>query len=61
MEPYFHNDGKITQGPNKLTVTTLTGAFYLLLVGLSLAFVLFLIECLLAAYKSNKRNSKVIF
>lgn len=61
MKPYFLNDGKITQGPTKLTVTTLTGAFYLLLGGLSMAFVLFMIECLLAAYKSNKRILKVDF
>lgn len=64
MKPYFRNNDKTNEGPNKLTVTTLSGAFYLLLGGLILASVMFLIECLHLAYyatKTRPRRPKVSF
>lgn len=60
MKPYFRYDGKTNDGPTKLSVITISGAFYLLLVGLSLASVTFLCECLFAVYYSNKKRFKVI-
>lgn len=61
MKPYFRNDGHTSDVPTKLTVMTLTGAFYLLLVGLILATVTFLGECLIAVHCSNENRVKVIF
>lgn len=59
MKPYFRNDDKTSDGPTKLTVVTLSGAFYLLLAGLSLASMTFLCERLFAVYYSNKNRFKV--
>lgn len=60
MQPYFR-DEKTSNGPTELSVMTLSGAFALLLVGLSLAFATFLIEFLFAAFISNKNRLNVIF
>ncbi len=61
MKPYFRNDDKSsTEGPNQLTLTTLTGAFTVLGIGLILASVIFLAEYLFAAYHSHKYRLKVI-
>ncbi|XP_037052444.1 uncharacterized protein LOC119085982 [Bradysia coprophila] len=58
MKPYFLSDGKSTDGPIRLSVTTLTGAFTLLWVGLVLATVVFMTERLLRAFYSNRKLLK---
>lgn len=44
MRPYFTNFGTATEGPKKISIQNLSGAFWLLLIGLGVAAIALIYE-----------------